>query len=236
VTEEVLRTLPATRLFADGVLLVAGVSHRPDVEPALLRGILVACAEGLTLNDLGARLSGQVSAADLERVTRALRRIGALYCGAPKSHDRLDSLAVVPQHSGVWEGQWHISDPSGALIDRFEGTLRCYVQDNAWRNELQQRFGDREVHQTFVGEVIAPGVLELKSETDLMMSHRLIAYEVANSHVLIEVTERESGTLFGVEIVVLHAPDLRTRTMQTFAPDGELRGVATIRERRVGSV
>lgn len=146
----------------------------------------------------------------------------------------LDDFIVIPRHLGTWKGEWFINDASGILQDRFSGLIWSRIIDNRLFNELRQYHSDGSVQlQRFVGVARGPGRMELISMTPAMTGFRLLAREIDETRFMVELSEKETGLLRGVEFVTLLSPSERVRTMQAIRPDGTFSGTMNIIESRV---
>lgn len=150
--------------------------------------------------------------------------------GAPA----LEEFLVVPRHQGTWEGDWFVSDASGTLLARFGGVIKSWIGDNRWINELRQFHPDGRVElQRFVGVPRDIGRLEMVSATPAMASFRMLVQEIDETRLMVELSEKETGSLRGVELVTLLSPNRRVRTMQAIQPNGAFFGTTNIIERRI---
>jgi hypothetical protein len=233
---------PAVEVRAgrDGATLVT-VAYRPytiaGTNSELVAWLITEARAGIAQADLIERSSPRWERLAVLKTIRALIAVAALVVRewSPESDaaPRLAEFELVPRHCGTWEGDWMVFDPEGALLERFSATLVSELIENQWVNRLEQRHADGSVErQEFVGEVLGPGVLELRSKTPQMAGFRLLLREIAHAFLLVELCDRTTGTLRGVELVTLAAENMRLRTMQSFAADGSFQGTLTIVERR----
>ncbi|UBF24455.1 DUF3598 family protein [Kovacikia minuta CCNUW1] len=149
--------------------------------------------------------------------------------------EQFTTLKVFPKHEGVWEGRWIRLDAEGKEIARFTAVLTKRLVDNQWVQTNTYQFADgSSTTQNFVGIITAPGTVEIKGAEPPFDQYRAIAQEHGENLIIFNVWDQATGGLIGTELINLVQPDYCVRTSQGFNPDGSLKSMMMITERKIG--
>ncbi|HWA89085.1 MAG TPA: DUF3598 family protein [Rhizomicrobium sp.] len=149
---------------------------------------------------------------------------------------RLADFAVLPRLTGAWQGQFICLDADAREIRRFHALLTQEIVDGRWvqRNENTYPDGSSEVWH-FFGRPVAKGRMQLTSPDAPYSGFRMLVREAAENVVLLQVWDVKTNAVLATETFTLIDRDSRVRTIQQFAPDGALRGVMVVKERRASA-
>jgi hypothetical protein len=147
---------------------------------------------------------------------------------------QISNFKVFPKHTGVWEGDWTILDANFKEIQKFTAVLTQKIVDNQWRQTNVQTYANgKSETQSFVGNVIAEGQVQVESPDSPFSNYKTLATEVGENLIIFQIWDKATDSLRAVETINLISYDQRIRTTQSLTGEGKLRGVMVIVERRI---
>lgn len=147
---------------------------------------------------------------------------------------QITNFKVFPKHTGVWEGNWTILDGECKEKMKFTAVLTQKIVDNQWRQTNVQTYANGESEtQNFVGHVVGEGKIAIESPDLPFSNYKTLATEVGDDLIIFQVWEKATGSLRAVETINLINSGERIRTTQSLTPEGKLRGIMVVVERRI---
>ena len=147
---------------------------------------------------------------------------------------QLSNFKIFQKNIGVWEGNWTILDADCKELKRFIAVVTQRVIDNQWRQTNVQTYtnGTTET-QNFIGYVVGEGKVKIESDDPPFSNYNTLATEFGDNLIIFQVWDNTNGSLRAIETINLVSASERIRTTQSLTPEGKLRGVMVITERKI---
>lgn len=147
---------------------------------------------------------------------------------------QLSNFKIFQKNTGVWEGNWTILDGDCKEIQRFIAVVTQRIIDNQWRQTNVQTYSNGNIEtQNFIGYVVGEGKVKIESPNPPFCNYNTLATEFGDDLIIFQVWDNANGSLRAIETINLVSASERIRTTQSLTPEGKLRGVMVITERKI---